>query len=107
MYEDILNESIETMDKSRKNLLSAMYQKAKEITDFGKMTILFNESIYDSEEVGIVNFMEMADYGVVMFIINEVGQEKGVESLKTDTLVKLAEQLKNGEYQIIDTSGIQ
>ena len=100
MYEDVLNESLEMIEKTRKNLLSAMYQNATHISDYGKYDILLDDPVYDCEETGIACAIGMSDYGLVMYVFNEYGQTKGVEELKTDTLIQISKQIAEKKYLV-------
>ena len=101
MYEDILNESLQMIDKTRKNLLSAMYQNATDVSDYGKHDILLDEPVFDKKETGFAVAIGMSDYGLVMYVFNEKGQTIGVEELKTDTLIEISKQLVEKKYEII------
>lgn len=98
-----LQKVIDSIEKSRKNLLGEITKKVCELTDYGKQTIEFNISIPTTEEMGEIMNIGAVDYGMSLVSVNEYGEDVCVNDyLPIDSLLAIAFCLIKGNYTIIE-----
>lgn len=100
-----LQKVIDSVEKSRKNLLGEITKKVCELTDYGREYIEFNVPISTTEELGEVLNICAVDYGMSLVSVNEYGEDVCVSDyLPIDSLVEIAERLLKKEYVILTPS---
>ena len=102
---DQLKSAIESADKVRNSLLSAITKRICVLTDFGKEYIEFKTPVETNSAIGNVVTICAVDYGMSLVATTMGGEGVLVNVfLPIDSLVKIAERLLNREYYILTPS---